>query len=351
MALLELINLSKDYRHPAVDGIHLTVEPGEVLCLLGPSGCGKTTLLRLVAGLEKPDAGEVVFDGKTITRLPSHRRNFGLMFQDFALFPHKSVSENVAFGLQMKNLPPQQIKDRTARMLSLVGLTGLAHRNVRDLSGGEKQRVALARSLAPRPRLLMLDEPLGALDRALRERLLFDIRSILQKLGMTAIFVTHDQSEALAVSDRVVVMRNGGIVQVDSPEDLYRRPRCEWTARFLGFRNLIHGRRDADGSIDTQLGRFYPSDSINKNASRVSLILRPEGARLADLQNIPRITGTVSTRVFNGQHYRVGVTSKEGVDLMFDLPNEPSPPPVGGDIQLTVTPSSMVVIERKADDP
>jgi len=350
VAVLELVNLSKRYRHPAVREISLTVESGDVLCLLGPSGCGKTTLLRLVAGLEKPDAGEVMFEGRSITHIPPHRRNFGLMFQDFALFPHKTVFDNVAFGLVMQNQSPERIKVRADRMLALVGLTDLAHRTVTDLSGGEKQRVALARSLAPQPKLLMLDEPLGALDRFLRERLLVDIRSILKRLGITAIFVTHDQSEALAVSDRVAVMRNGRIVQADSPENLYNRPVGQWIARFLGFQNIVKGEQTPDGGIDTPLGLFYPSNRCKKMRSPACLILRPEGARLvdrhADRKGLAEIAGKVTTRLFNGQSYRVGVASKEGIDLVFDLPCAPSPPLVGQDIQLILMPSSMVMIEK-----
>lgn len=351
MALLELENLTKIYAQPAVKNISLSLDRGNILCLLGPSGCGKTTLLRLVGGLERPDTGQVIFDGKDVTDLPSHRRNFGLMFQDFALFPHKSVFDNVAFGPVMQNQNQAQVHRRTKEMLAFVGLTDLAQRNVGDLSGGERQRVALARSLAPRPRLLMLDEPLGSLDRALREHLLLDIRSILKKLEMTAIFVTHDQSEALAVADIIAVMHQGRLRQVDPPEDLYRYPKNLFVARFLGFKNLLTGCVTFDNGVETQLGLFYPSTVGAEPQEDVTLVLRPEGARLAGASTDPKrgatVAGRVVSRFFNGQSYRVGIVVKDEVELVFDLPNEEPPPQVGGDIELHLQPSNMVAISSR----
>ncbi len=349
MALLTLDNLSKGYGdEPAVNNVSLSLDRGHILGMLGPSGCGKTTLLRLVAGLEPPETGRVHFDGKDVTDLAPHRRNFGLMFQEFALFPHKSVFDNVAFGPLMQKQTPAQIHRRTEEMLSLVGLTGLARRNVADLSGGERQRVALARSLAPRPRLLMLDEPLGALDRALRERLLVDIRSILKRLDMTAIFVTHDQSEALAVADRVAVMHQGGIEQVDPPEEVYLRPKTTFVARFLGFNNLLTGKINDNGGVETALGILHPPGVRTKPRQTVTLVLRPEGARLAGhdaaSSRLPKIAGTVVSRLFNGQVYRVSVSTTGGLVLVFDLPNAHPPPLTGEPITLNLQSSQLVVI-------
>ena len=208
MPLLQLHQLSKFFTGTlAVQNISLSLDQGQILCLLGPSGCGKTPLLRLIAGLEIPDAGRIFFAGKDISTTPPHRRDFGLMFQEFALFPHKSTGQNVAFGLQMKC--EADVESRVREMLELVGLAGFTERDINSLSGGERQRVALARSLAPNPRLLMLDEPLGSLDRALRERLMLEIRQILKTVGLTAIYVTHDQTEAFAVADRIGVMNQG----------------------------------------------------------------------------------------------------------------------------------------------
>ncbi|MFN8566897.1 MAG: ABC transporter ATP-binding protein [Kouleothrix sp.] len=224
-------NLYKSYGGaPALRGVSLALAPGSIVGLLGPSGCGKTTLLRLIAGLEQADSGSIAFDGRPIDDLPTHLRGFGLMFQDYALFPHHDVAGNVAFGLRMHNLPRAQITARVAEMLDLVGLAGYARRRVYELSGGERQRVALARSLAPSPRLLMLDEPLGALDRALRERLLDELRSILKRVGVTSVYVTHDQAEAFAVADWLVLMRAGQVAQQGLPEQVYRQPASQFVA-------------------------------------------------------------------------------------------------------------------------
>ena len=247
--LLEIAHIYKSYPGlPVLHDLSLTADEGEIVCLLGPSGCGKSTLLRIVAGLETPDAGQVRFDGQDLAGVPPHRRRFGLMFQDYALFPHKDVAGNVAFGLRMARLPASEISARVREMLALVGLSGAEQRRVTELSGGEQQRVALARSLAPGPRLLMFDEPLGALDRALREQLMNDLRVILKQVCVTAVYVTHDQEEAFAIGDRVAIMRarpdigeGGRIEQIGTPQEVYRQPVNAYVARFLGFQNLIDG--------------------------------------------------------------------------------------------------------------
>lgn len=349
MALLELKNLTKIYNHPAVEEINLTLERGRILCLLGPSGSGKTTLLRLIAGLEQPDQGQVIFDGKDFKGMPPHRRQFGLMFQEFALFPHKCVYDNIAFGLQIQKKTPEDIRRLTQKMLNLVGLADKARRNVADLSGGERQRVALARSLAPQPLLLMLDEPLGALDRALRERLMLEIRVILKSLNMTAIFVTHDQSEALAVADRIAVMNRGRLEQVDSPEKLYLHPSSIFVARFLGFKNLLPGEVTPDGDVQTEVGLFHPQSLPHKVQKMVTLVLRPECARVisphSNTEGTHVISGKVASRLFTGQSYRVRIEISAGIEMVFDLPNEIPPPAVGHRIDLNLKSSGMVVIE------
>ncbi len=348
MALLECSNLHKRFDEPAVAEISLSLDRGRILCLLGPSGCGKTTLLRLIAGLEQPDNGRVVFGGKDVTSQPAHRRQFGMMFQDFALFPHKNVSQNVAFGLQMLNLDPGQVKQRTLEILNLVGLADLGQRNVSALSGGEKQRVALARSLAPRPRLLMLDEPMGSLDRALREKLLLDIRSILKQLDMTAIFVTHDQSEAFGVADEIAVMNKGRIVQQAAPEDLYRYPLNIFVAGFLGFKNLLKGSINTDGDVETALGVFHPPSRQPAAGTSLTLLLRPEGARLqpdgSSEQKTGIIRGRVVSRTFVGQSFRVKIIVADTETVTFDLPNHTPPPLVGHNIVLYLNPKMITVI-------
>jgi thiamine transport system ATP-binding protein len=241
----------------AVAGVSLAVPPGEIVAVIGPSGCGKSSLLRAVAGLEPLQRGAVRWDGADIGSVPVHRREFGLMFQDHVLFPHRDVGDNIAFGLRMQRADARERRSRVAEMLALVGLAGFERRRVDELSGGEAQRVALARALAPRPRLLMLDEPLGSLDRALRERLAVDIRRTVRELGVAALHVTHDQDEAFTVADRVAVMRDGCIVRADTPEALWCDPRTELVARFLGHRDVLSvpdaallGHRDPGGTTD-----------------------------------------------------------------------------------------------------
>ena len=349
MALIELKHLSKTFALPAVQDITLSLEKGRILCLLGPSGCGKTTLLRMIAGLEQPDRGQVIFRGIDITEQAPHLRQFGFMFQEFALFPHKSVFENVAFGLRMQDKKESEIQQRTKSMLALVGLSELGHRRVDEISGGERQRVALARSLAPEPRLLMLDEPLGSLDRALRERLMLEIRTILKKLKITAIFVTHDQSEALTVADTIAVMNQGRIEQLDPPEQLYLKPKTLFVARFLGFRNLLPGITAPGGGIETELGRVYPEEKTNAGGRRVTLVIRPEAARPTDgaaaKDNERRMEGRIVTRLFTGQSYRITVKPDRGPELTFDLPNDSPPPAAGETIQLALVPNKMVIID------
>jgi len=225
----------------ALDGVTLDVADGEVVTVLGPSGSGKSTLLRVVAGLQRPDRGRVLLDGDDITEVPPHRRGIGLVFQDHALFDHRDVQGNVAFGLRMRGDSRSQIEQRASELLEVVGLTGYERRSVATLSGGEQQRVALARALAPAPRVLLLDEPLGSLDRRLRDRLLEDLEELFERISLTALYVTHDQAEAFALGDRVAIMRAGRIVQGGTPDELWARPADEDTARFLGLGNVREG--------------------------------------------------------------------------------------------------------------
>jgi ABC-type Fe3+/spermidine/putrescine transport system ATPase subunit len=269
---------------------------------LGPSGCGKTTLLRCIAGLERPDSGDVFFEGRNLAGVPPHQRGFGLMFQEFALFPHKNVGQNVAFGLQHLNRA-EEIETRVRNMLALVGLTGFEGRDVNSLSGGERQRVALARSLTPGPRLLMLDEPLGALDRALRERLMLDLRRILKQLGLTSIYVTHDQTEAFGVADRVVVMNQGHIEQVGPPEQLYYQPATPFVAQFLGFTNLLGGVCRAHGLVETALG-LWPIPHNYSPGAEVTVLIRPEAASPEPVSNL-WLEGEFVASLFRGRFYQL----------------------------------------------
>jgi len=235
--MLSLRNIYKSYEgSPLLKGISLDLAEGETICLLGPSGSGKSTLLRIISGLEEAESGDVLWDGESIASIPSHERNFGLIFQDYALFPHLNVFDNVAFGLKMQKLGKEEIHQRVDQALKQVDLQGFAKRSVTDLSGGEQQRIALARALAPRPRLLMFDEPLGALDRRLREYLLVEIKEILEKSAVPAIYVTHDQEEAFALAHRVMLLNEGIIVQRGTPTEVYEKPATDWVAAFLGIK-------------------------------------------------------------------------------------------------------------------
>jgi ABC-type Fe3+/spermidine/putrescine transport system ATPase subunit len=318
----------------------LTLAEGQILCLLGPSGCGKTTLLRVIAGLETPDSGTVLFEGRDITGVPPHQRGFGLMFQEFALFPHKNVGQNVAFGLQHLK-QKDEIEARVKEMLALVGLAGFEQRDVNSLSGGERQRVALARSLAPGPRLLMLDEPLGALDRALRERLMLEIRQILKRLGLTAIYVTHDQTEAFAVADRVMVMSRGRIEQDSSPEGLYYQPATPFVAQFLGFTNLLPGQIRAEGRVETPLG-VWPilAASQYPAGTAVTVLVRPEAASLEPKRGIV-IEGELITSLFRGRFYQIMVETA-GQSLTFEMPSNPLSA-LGSTVALWLDPAAILL--------
>lgn len=307
MSLLQVKSVTKSFGAvTAVRDVSLQIEAGEIVCLLGPSGCGKTTLLRLIAGLEQPDTGEVWFDGRPITHVPPHRRDFGMMFQDFALFPHKNVFDNVAFGLKMHGHTPMQQRQRVIEMLALVDLTGFGSRDVSQLSGGEQQRVALARALAPNPRLLLLDEPLGALDRALRERLMLEVRQILQGMGVTAVYVTHDQAEAFAVGNRLAVMNAGRIEQMDTPQQVFHRPATPFVARFLGFQNLLPGTVAGDGVVETAIGRLHPDEPLPEVGEAVTLLIRPEAASLPiTTAGSNQVAGVVTAVSFRGRYYQL----------------------------------------------
>jgi ABC-type Fe3+/spermidine/putrescine transport system ATPase subunit len=288
---LSVINVSKSFgRVTALANISVEVQGGQTTCLLGPSGCGKSTLLNLIAGLDHPDAGELFWEGHSLSGIPPHRRNFGLMFQDYALFPHLNVFDNIAFGLRMAHLPDNQVRERVSALLDQVGLSGFESRDVNTLSGGEQQRVALARSLAPGPRLLMLDEPLGALDRSLREGLVQELRYLLRQDELTVIYVTHDQQEAFALADQVIVMNAGRVEQSGTPQQIYRQPASVFVARFLGLTNLLpcEVRLEENGWV----AKSRIGDIALENGS--------SGNAVALLRSDAAVIGTERTGVFQG---------------------------------------------------
>ena len=315
--MLQIDHLTVRYEdHTAVDDVTLRAEDGEVLCLLGPSGCGKSTLLRAVAGLVHPAGGTIHLDGRALDGLRPDQRRVGLMFQDHALFPHRTVADNVGFGPRMQGLARTDVAERVEEALTLVDLAGTDTRDVTSLSGGEQQRVALARAIAARPGLLMLDEPLGSLDRALRDRLLTDLPPLLRSLGTTVVYVTHDQDEALALADRIAVMQAGRIAQSAEPDTLWQAPRTEFVARFLGLDPILDATV-RDGVATTAVGRL-PLPEQPDGRARVALLLH--ALRLVDQQHPVRvdevaIRGQVTARRFAGDHLRVRVRTDGDVDL------------------------------------
>ncbi|MFJ9566548.1 ABC transporter ATP-binding protein [Streptomyces fuscichromogenes] len=293
-----------------LDAVGLDVAEHEVVCVLGPSGSGKSTLLRAVAGLQALDSGRVLLDGHDQARVPAHRRGVGLMFQDHQLFPQRDVGGNVAFGLRMRGTSKARQATETSELLELVGLPGAARRAVAGLSGGEQQRVALARALAPRPRLLMLDEPLGQLDRSLRERLVVELRELFGRLGTTVLAVTHDQGEAFALADRVVVMRDGRIAQSGTPLDVWQRPADEFVARFLGFGNVVPAT--VEGTVAVTPWGKVPVPEGSGQGSR-TLLVRPAGVRLVAAD--AGLPCTVAARTFQGTHVTVHLQPQDGPRL------------------------------------
>ena len=316
--MLELIDIHKTYENkPLLSGISFTVETGETVCLLGASGSGKSTLLRIIAGLEEPENGQVLWNGADLESVPTHQRKFGLVFQDYALFPHLTVAENVAFGLKMQNLPQDEIKLRVAASLKQVNLSEFINRSVTELSGGEQQRVALARALAPRPRLLMFDEPLGALDRALRDHLLDELRSILHASGVPAIYVTHDQEEAFAIADRILLLHDGLIAQDGTPAEVALHPASGWVANFLGLGNIIEGKWLGDRRVETSLGVLEVDDKTGADMKEsVAVLIRPENVTL--ISNGNGLKGRVADVSFQKNGFRV--TLENG--LYFYTPKE-----------------------------
>ncbi|RME36774.1 MAG: ABC transporter ATP-binding protein [Thermoflexia bacterium] len=315
--MLQVTNIHKTYEgRPLLEGISFTVARGETVCLLGPSGSGKSTLLRIIAGLEEAEEGRVYWEGEDITAVPPHRRRMGMVFQDYALFPHLTVAENVAFGLRMQGWSPQAQQERVREVLGLVRLTGFEARRVTDLSGGEQQRVALARALAPRPHVLMLDEPLGALDRALREELLEELRGILRASDVAAIYVTHDQEEAAAIADRILILHDGKIVRAGTPFEVWNDPGSLWVAQFLGVGNLLFGEcRPGFRSplLKTSLGEFSLScPHCHETGTRVAAVLRPSA-----VEEHPEgeIRSRVTDVVFQREHFRVSLENGLSVVL------------------------------------
>jgi spermidine/putrescine transport system ATP-binding protein len=344
--MLEVINVYKSYEGALLlRGISFTVAAGETVCLLGASGSGKSTLLRIIAGLESAEQGQVRWEGEDLASIPAHRRDFGLVFQDYALFPHLNVFENVAFGLKMQGLSSPEINKRASIVLEKVNLAEFKHRRVTDLSGGEQQRVALARALAPNPHLLMFDEPLGALDRSLREQLMEELRTILHSTGVLAIYVTHDQDEAFKLADRILLLHEGEIVRAGRPADIWAEPGSVWVARFLDLGNILEGSVRSDGGIETAVGIFrITCGHQHQPGDKVSLLFRFNGAeKVADDRHLNEhkgtdhanlLSGVVADVVFQQDRFKVHLDNH----LYFYLLKAPK---IGEVINLRISPAGL----------
>ena len=324
----------------ALDGVSLQVARGELLTILGPSGSGKTTLLKVVAGFEKPDTGSVMIDGVEITALPPARRDIGMVFQNYALFPHLTVERNVAFPLEMRNIAKSEIARRTADALALVELAGYGQRLPRQLSGGQQQRVALARAIVFNPRLLLLDEPFGALDRKLRETMQLEVRRLQRRLGLTTIFITHDQEEALVLSDRIAVMNKGTIQQIATTTEIYERPANDFVADFVGESNIFHGAMSSPGTVTLDGGRTLQVKSDKPIGAKVGVLMRPERFGMSGTN---QFTGEVVEAVYLGTSFKLRLACEGGLELLVRQPARGLLPAAGTKVTVGIDPDAIHV--------
>ena len=328
----------------ALAGVSLRVEPGELLTILGPSGSGKTTLLKVVAGFETPDAGSVRIDGQDITALPPARRDIGMVFQNYALFPHLTVARNVAFPLEMRDVGKAEIARRVADALALVELSGYEQRLPRQLSGGQQQRVALARAIVFNPRLLLLDEPFGALDRKLRETMQLEVRRLQRRLGLTTIFITHDQEEALVLSDRIAVMNKGAIEQIATTTEIYERPANDFVADFVGESNIFHGTVSAAGAVTLAGGRTLATRSDRPVGAKVGVLIRPERFAAGGAASCANeFTGEVVESVYLGTSFKLRLACEGGLELLVRQPARGPLPAPGARVTVGIDPEAIHV--------
>lgn len=325
--------------------ISLDIKDKEFVTFLGPSGCGKTTTLRIIAGFLEPTSGDVFFDGQRINGVPPHKRNVNTVFQRYALFPHLNVYENIAFGLRVKNVPEKEIVKRVGEMLELVNLMGFEKRSVNRLSGGQQQRVAIARALVNHPKVLLLDEPLGALDLKLRKEMQIELRRIQQELELTFVYVTHDQEEALTMSDSIVVMKDGIIQQIGSPTDIYNEPVNSFVADFIGESNIVNGCMPEDCVVEFAGRRFECVDrGFNPNET-VDVVIRPEDVKVVPAADA-KLTGIVESVVFKGVHYEMIV---DGVDHKWVI-HSTKAEPVGAMIGMAFDPFDIHIMKKTEED-
>lgn len=340
--LIELQGITKIYDDNAVlDNIDLYIRKREFITLLGPSGCGKTTTLRIIAGFEYPTSGKVLFDGRDVSGVPPYKREVNTVFQKYALFPHMNVEDNIAFGLTLKKTPTDEIKRRVDEMLNMIDLPGYNKRKVDSLSGGQQQRIAIARALVNRPKVLLLDEPLGALDLKMRKEMQLELKSMQQQLGITFVYVTHDQEEALTMSDTIVVMAQGRIQQIGTPEMIYNEPKNGFVADFIGESNIIDGIMHADCDVSFGGARFECVDTGFSPDEPVDVVVRPEDIYLVEPEK-GQISGRVISTTFKGVHYEMIVQCGDYEWMIQDTTMRE----VGAEVGLFVRPYDIHIMKK-----
>ena len=340
--IIEIKNVSKTYGDNTVlNNLSLNIRKNEFLTLLGPSGCGKTTTLKILAGFESGDSGKVLFNGEDISNLPPYKRQLNTVFQKYALFPHMNVYENIAFGLKIKKVSKNEIDKKVSEMLKLVALEGFEKRSIDSLSGGQQQRVAIARALVNEPKVLLLDEPLGALDLKLRKEMQSELKRIQQRLGITFIFVTHDQEEALTMSDTIVVMNKGIIQQMGSPEDIYNEPANAFVADFIGESNIVDGIMLEDLKVEFCNHVFTCVDKGFNSNEVVDVVIRPEDIEIISPEK-GMITGKVNSVKFKGVHYEIEVIENEHKWIVHNIKNAE----IGAMVGLNISPESIHIMRK-----
>ena len=340
--IIESKNISKNFEDQQVlKGIDLNIYENEFLTLLGPSGCGKTTLLRIIGGFEEPSNGQLIFDGKDISKVPPYKREVNTVFQKYALFPFLNVADNIAFGLNLKKMDKDVIEKKVSRMLELVGLKGFEKRDVTLLSGGQQQRVAIARALVNEPKVLLLDEPLGALDAKLRKDMQTELKKIQKEVGITFIFVTHDQEEALSMSDTIVVLNDGVIQQIGTPMDIYNEPQNRFVAEFIGESNIIEGNMIKDCLVNFDGIDWECVDKGFKDNEDIEVVLRPEDMDVVEPE-AGKVSGTIISKVFMGVHYEYLVETKNRNYKVHTTENYE----IGKKVGLTIDPFDIQVMHK-----
>lgn len=343
--IIEIQGVSKVYGDNTVlDNLSLNIRKNEFLTLLGPSGCGKTTTLKIIAGFETADSGKVVFAGNDISDVPPYKRQLNTVFQKYALFPHMNIYENIAFGLKIKKLPKNEIDKKVHEMLKMVALEGFEKRSVDSLSGGQQQRVAIARALVNEPQVLLLDEPLGALDLKLRKEMQLELKKIQKRLGITFIFVTHDQEEALTMSDTIVVMNKGKIQQMGSPEDIYNEPANPFVADFIGESNILDGIMLEDYKVKFADTIFKCVDSGFNPSEDIDVVIRPEDIEITTADK-GMLTGKVNSVTFKGVHYEIEVITENNTWIIHNIKSAT----VGNTVGLIIDPESIHIMRKVKD--